>query len=107
MSAYEFDIEQRQIPATHEHGWVAIDRASGTEIDLPRGGSGAWLGRYPEISDWLAGHGVTAALDYSRARGDTFDADHQSGVYCWTFNTAGGIVVRDIARLVAAITIQT
>lgn len=106
MSAYEFTVEQRQFPGTHQHSWVAIDRASGSAIDLPQGGSGAWLGRYPEIAPWLAGQGVRAALEFSRARGDTFDADHQKGVYTWTFNTAGGIVVRDIPRLVAGITIQ-
>lgn len=106
MSTYEFDVQQRQISGTRQHTWVAIDRASGTVIDLPAGGSGAWLGRYPEISSWLAGQGITAELDYSRARGDTFDADHKKGVYTWTFNTAGGIVVRDIPRLVTGMTIQ-
>lgn len=107
MSAYEFEVEQRPVPGTHEHGWVAIDRASGTAIDLPLGGSGAWLGRYPEIAAWLGGQGVKAALEFSRARGDIFDADHDKGVYSWTFNTAGGIVVRDIPRLLAGIKIQT
>ncbi len=106
MSAYEFSVEQRAIPATHLHGWVAIDDASGAEIDLPQGGTGAWLGRYPEIAAWLAGRGVAVSLDYFRARGDSFDADHEKGLYRWTFNTGGGIVVKDIPRVIGSLSIS-
>ena len=106
MSAFEFSVEQRQVPCRHEHVWVAIDDASGDEIALPKGGTGDFLGRYPEIAAWLAAKGVRATLDYSRARGDTFDADHDQSRYTWAFNTGGGIVVNDIPRLIEGITVE-
>lgn len=100
MSTYKFTIEQRPVPGEHQHGWVAIEDSSGDEIDLPKGGAGAFLGRYPEIAAYLAGKGLRVELVYSRARQDSFDADHDQSVYTWTFNTGGGIVVADIPRVV-------
>jgi hypothetical protein len=106
MSAYEFTVEQRAVPGTHNHHWVAVDAADGTVIDLPQGGTGPWLGRYPEIAAHLAGKGIKVALDYARARGDTFDADHDQSVYTWTFHTEGGIVVKDIPRVISSLILQ-
>jgi len=65
MSAYEFNVEQRPIPGTHKHHWVATD-AGAAVIDLPEGGTSDHLGRYPEIVAYLAGQGVIVALDFSR-----------------------------------------
>ena len=106
MSAHSFTVQQRPIPGTHSHHWVAVDDDEGTVIDLPQGGIGAWLGLYPEIAAHLAGKGVAVALHYSRARGDSFDADHEQSVYTWTFNTTGGIVVKDIPRVVGSLAVQ-
>lgn len=106
MAAHEFTVEQRQVPGQHLHGWVAIDAADRTEIPLPNGGTGAFLGRYPEIAAYLATKNVTAALDYSPARGDRFEPDYANDVHKFTFNTAGEIVVKDIPRLIAGITLQ-
>jgi hypothetical protein len=106
MTAHQFTIEQRQVPGTHQHGWIAVDDANGAVIDLPHGGTGDYLGRYPEIAAYLSGKGIDVALDYCRRRGDTFDADHQQRVYTWTFETGGGVVVRDIPRLVAGISVR-
>lgn len=106
MSAHEFTVEQRQVPGTHQHTWVAVDDATGMVIDLPQGGTGAFLGRYPEIAACLAGAGLSVTLDYSRARGDSFDADHANGVYTWSFNTGGGIAVKDIPRVMASFTVE-
>ncbi|HEX8443480.1 MAG TPA: hypothetical protein VF631_07520 [Allosphingosinicella sp.] len=94
------------MPGANRHGWVAIDDATGFAIDLPQGGTGAYIGRYPEIAAYLATKGLAVALDYSRARGDQLDADHGKGVYTWTFETGGGIVVKDIPRVMASITVQ-
>lgn len=106
MSGFEFTVEQRQVPGQRQHCWVAVDAASGDVIDLPRGGTGTLLGRYPEIATWLALKGTPVTLDFSRARGDTFDADHNRSLYTWTFNTGGGIVVKDIPRVEASLTVQ-
>lgn len=106
MAAYKFTVEQRRVPGQHLHGWVAIDEADGTEIPLSKGGTGAFLGRYPEIAAYLATKKVTAVLDYSPARGDRFDPDYAKDVHTFTFNTAGVIVVKDIPRLIAGMTLQ-
>lgn len=105
MSTYKFTVEQRPVPNEHRHGYVAIEHSSGDEIDLPEGGTGPFLGRYPEIAAYLAGKGVKVQLDYSRARQDSFDADHNQSVYTWTFNTGGGVVVVDVPRVVSSLTV--
>lgn len=106
MSTYEFSVEQRAIPGANEHGWVAVNDADGAEISLQKGGSGQFLGRYPEIEDYLAGKGIKAALSYTPRRGDKLDLDYEQEVFTWTFNTGGEIVVRDIPRLIASLTIE-
>ena len=106
MNAFLFSVEQRSVSGQHQHTWVAIDNANGFEIDLPKGGTGAFLGRYPEIANYLIAKGHNVALDYSRQRGDTFEADHTQSIYTWTFNTGGTIVVKDIPRLVFGISVQ-
>lgn len=106
MSTYKFTVEKRRIPGEHRHGYVAIDDSSGDEIDLPEGGTGAFLGRYPEIAVYLARKGVNVQLDYSRARQDSFDADHEQSVYIWTFNTGGGVVVVDVPRVIWSLTVD-
>lgn len=105
MSTYKFTIEQHPVPGQNQHSWVAIEDGSGDKIDLPNGGTGAFLGRYPEIAAYLAGKGIDANLVYSRARKDSFDADHDNSIYTWTFNTGGGIVVADIPRVVWEMTV--
>jgi hypothetical protein len=107
MSAHSFTVAQRPVPAQSSHTWVAIDDADGTEIPLPKGGTGEFLGRYPEIADYLAKEkGVGVALDYAPRRGDHFDPDYANDEHRWTYDTGGGIVVKDIPRLVLEITLR-
>lgn len=107
MIAHSFTVEQRQVPGEPAHYWVAIDDDDGSEIPLYKGGTGAWLGRYPEIADYLASKSVQAALDYTPRRGDRFDPDYEKDEHRWTFETGGGIVVKDIPRLVWEMSIRT
>lgn len=104
MTAQSFRIEERPIPGTATHSWTAIDEDTDDEIDLPRGGNGDHLGRYPEIAHYLSGKGVSVLLEYSTRRGDTLECDHKNGLYTWTFATGGGIAVKDIPRTVFAVT---
>ncbi|HEY5712619.1 MAG TPA: hypothetical protein VIT38_12055 [Allosphingosinicella sp.] len=107
MSAYDFTVEQRQVPGQRQHCWVAIDDADGTEIPLPKGGNVAWVGRYPEIVvAYLAAKNVTAVLDYSPARGDNFEPAYEKDIHTFTFNTGGGIVVKDIPRAQFGLSLQ-
>ncbi len=52
------------------------------------------------IEAYLARMNVKVALEYSPARGDRFEPDYANDVHKFIFNTAGGIVVKDIPRLV-------
>lgn len=107
MTAHSFRIEQRPVPGTHTHGWVAVDEDTGDEIDLTRGGTGDHLGRYPEIARYLSDRGVPVVLEYSPHRSDTLDCDYRNNLYTWTFATGGGIVVKDIPRTVFALTLAS
>jgi hypothetical protein len=100
MSAYSFKVEQRQVPFQHGHTWVAIDEATNVEIALPSGGNDRLLGAYPEIVTYLSAQGVKANLIYTQSRGDHLDIDYEAETHTWTFQTAGGVVVKDIPRLV-------
>lgn len=106
MTAHSFRIEERPVPGTTTHVCVAIDESTGEEFDLPRGGTGDHLGRYPEIAHYLSGKGVTVVLEYSTRRGDTLDCDYRNDLYTWTFATGGGVVVKDIPRTVFALTVD-
>jgi len=106
MAAHSFTVEERPVPGKPEHVWVAIDDADRAEIPLPRGGSGVYLGRYPELAGYLAAKGVECALDFTPRRGDIFEPDYENDVHTFTFDTAGGIVVKDIPRTVGRVTIQ-
>lgn len=73
MQIHEYDIQERALSGQNLHSWVAIERDSSTEIPLPQGGNGIFLGRYPEIATHIAKVGLPVNLSYSRARGDTLD----------------------------------
>jgi hypothetical protein len=82
-------------------------RRCGRKRDRPAAGRHGRLPRpLSEIADYLSAKGLAVALDYSSRRGDTFEADHEKGVYTWTFNTGGIIVVKDIARLVWGLSVE-
>lgn len=49
---------------------------------------------------------MTAVLDFSARRGDSFDPDYEKDVHTFSFNTAGGIVVKDIPRLQFGMSLQ-
>ena len=106
MSAYSFKVEQRQVPFQHGHTWVAIDEATNAEIPLPSGGNNRRLGAYPEIEAYLGQQGVKANLVYVRSRGDHLDIDYEAEAHTWTFQTGGGVVVKDIPRLVQGLSLD-
>ncbi|QBR04350.1 hypothetical protein [Paraburkholderia pallida] len=96
---FEFNVEQR--PAgPNLHSWVAIDIASGTSIDLPRGGNGSMVGQYPEIQEYLANrYQVDVPLIYVTQLDELrIDPD---GTSHWTFRRqAAQVTVNDIPRVV-------
>lgn len=107
MTISKYQVEQRPVPGSHTHGWTAVEEETATEIPLPQGGNGQFLGSYPEIMNHLAGRGFDGRLAFSRVRGDELDIDHGTGNTTWTFRTAAGdVVVRDISRVVLSLSVD-
>lgn len=106
MTIYKFNVEERPVPFSHFHGWVAIDENSRDEIPLPDGGNGNNPGYYPEIEGYLKKkYSLSVDLHYFGIRGDTLEIE--TGVHA-TFTFSRGndkIIVRDIPRKIFGITI--
>ena len=81
--------------------WEAVEKGTGAIIPLPQGGHEAggenFVGRYPEIEQYLQTKGVTAHLAYSERLEDVHH-DRGDGSM-WTYKRGGyTIVVKDIHR---------
>ena len=107
MATHSFRVEERPVPFSHFHGWVAVDESTGQTIPLPDGGNGEYLGCYPEIE----GHLKTTAnlsvdLSYASRLGDTLEIEQ--GIHA-TFTYQRGndkIIIRDIPRKVWSVTVS-
>ena len=103
MSKKFFEFTIMEVPVgPGEHSWVAVETKSGKEFRLPRGGNTIdgdnYVGRYPEIQDFLAEeYGVDASITYVPDIDDM--TKNGDGKVRWTFRrSTAEVVVNDIPR---------
>lgn len=102
MATFEFHVKQIPVASSPgQHTWEAIDNGNGYAIPLPSGGTGMYLGSFPEIADYLRQqHGIDADLDYVNPP-DALVIDRAKNTVIWTFLRAGHtVIVKDMPRLV-------
>lgn len=100
---FEFRVEQRQT-GPGVHSWVAIERCSGVEIDLHKGGNRtqaeSLVGQYPEIQEYLLNSFQINVLLIYVTQLDELRID-SDGTSHWTFRRhAAQVTVHDIPRVV-------
>jgi hypothetical protein len=105
MARYEFRVQEYPVPQTHYVGWEAKDQANGKSVLLPNGGTGQYLGRYPEIEDYVSTeYSKSVSLRYGgQPAGDDLSIG-SDGNSIWTFRRNGDeFIVRDIPRIILRI----
>ena len=108
MATFEFEVKEQTV-APGKHSWVAEEATLGETVPLPNGGNTVagynLVGQYPEIQDFLSQkHGLNVPLVYVTQIDDL--TIHPDGKTTWVFRRqAAEVIVRDIPRTVARITV--